>query len=308
MAVQGAAVQGQLGYSRDFEREADRIGFQTLQAAGFDVRAMPSFFEKLQRFTRVTDDGTAPGYLRSHPLTPDRIADAQNRAQNAPYRQYADSLDFHLVRAKLRAEAGEAREAVTYFKSILVDRRFANETAARYGLASALLRNRQAADAEVEVMKLRAGTVKSPMIDTLAARVLQAAGEGAATLVLIKEAIGRNPYYRPLQYSYVGALLESSRTTEALEAVNEQLRLAPRNAQLRGLQAKTYAALGKRLLQHQAQAEVYALQGSLPAAVEQLQLAQSAGDGNFYELSVVDARLKELRGQLAAEAKQRQAR
>ena len=170
MAAQGAAIQGQLGYSRDFEREADRIGFQTLQAAGFDVRAMPSFFEKLQRFTRVTDDGTAPGYLRSHPLTADRIADAQNRAQNAPYRQYADSLDFHLVRAKLRAETGEPREAVTYFNSVLADRRFANETAARYGLASALLRNRQTADAKAEVTKLRSGNVKSPMIDTLAAR------------------------------------------------------------------------------------------------------------------------------------------
>ena len=256
----------------------------------------------------MTDDGTAPGYLRSHPLTADRIADAQNRAQNAPYRQYADSLDFHLVRAKLRAETGEPREAVTYFNSILADRRFANETAARYGLASALLRNRQTADAKAEVTKLRSGNVKSPMIDTLAARVLRAAGENAAALVLIKDAIGRNPYYRPLVYSYIGALLESNRTAEALESVNDQLRLTPRNAQLRGLQAKAYAALGKRLLQHQAQAEVYLLQGSLPAAIEQLQLAQSAGDGNFYELSVVDARLKDLRARLAAEARQRPAR
>jgi len=305
MAAQGAAIQGQLGYSRDFEREADRIGFQTLQAAGFDVRAMPAFFEKLQRFTRISDDGTAPGYLRSHPLTADRIADAQNRAQNAPYKQYADSLDFHLVRAKIRAETGEPRDAVTYFKSVLADGRFANETAARYGLVSALLRNRQAADAKVEVTRLRSGSVKNPMIDTLAARVLQAAGEGAAALILIKEAIGRNPYYRPLVYGYISALLAANRTAEALDAVNDQLRLTPRNPQLRALQAKAYAALGRRLLQHQAQAEVYMLQGSLPAAVEQLQLAQRAGDGNFYELSVVDARLKEVRAQMAAEAKQR---
>ena len=48
-------------------------------------------------------------------------------------------------------------------------------------------------------------------------------------------------------------------------------------------------------------AEVYALQGSLPAAIEQLQLARTAGDGDFYQLSVVDARLKELRAQHAAE-------
>ena len=74
------------------------------------------------------------------------------------------------------------------------------------------------------------------------------------------------------------------------------------------LQAKTYAALGKRLLQHQAQAEVYVLQGSLPAAIEQLQIAQSAGDGDFYQLSAVDARLRELRAQqlqLAREARKK---
>jgi alkylation response protein AidB-like acyl-CoA dehydrogenase len=59
--------------------------------------------------------------------------------------------------------------------------------------------------------------------------------------------------------------------------------------------------VGKRLLQHQSQAEVYVLQGSLPAAIEQLQLARSAGDGDFYQLSVVDARLKELRSQHATE-------
>ena len=304
MAAQGAAIQGQLSYSRDFEREADRIGFQTLQAAGFDVRGMPAFFEKLQRFTRVSDDGSAPGYLRSHPLTADRVADAQNRAQNAPYHQHADSIGFHLVRAKLRAESSDPREAVMFFNSVLADRRFANETAAHYGLAVALLRNRQIAEAKAESEKLRAGPVKNPMIDALAGRVLQAAGEGPAAIALIKDAMGRNPYYLPLVYSYVGALLDGNHTADAMAVLSGQVRLYPKSAQLLGMQAKGYAALGKRLLQHQVQAEVYVIQGSLPAAVEQLQLAQAAGDGNFYELSAVEARLKEVRARLSAEAKQ----
>ena len=68
------------------------------------------------------------------------------------------------------------------------------------------------------------------------------------------------------------------------------------------MQAKAYGAVGKRLLQHQAQAEVYLLHGNLPASMEQLVLAQNAGDGNFYELSAVEARLKELRARVAAEA------
>ena len=71
------------------------------------------------------------------------------------------------------------------------------------------------------------------------------------------------------------------RNDEALVSLSEGLRQYPRDARLYGLQAKTYAALGKRLLQHQAQGEYYALQGSLPAAIEQLQLARTAGDGDL---------------------------
>jgi predicted Zn-dependent protease len=103
-------------------------------------------------------------------------------------------------------------------------------------------------------------------------------------------------------YAYVETLQEAGRNSDALAALNDALRLSPRDARLHVLQAKTYSALGKRLLQHQAQAEYYALQGSLPAAIEQMQLARAAGDGDFYQLSVVDARLKDLRAQHALES------
>jgi predicted Zn-dependent protease len=103
-------------------------------------------------------------------------------------------------------------------------------------------------------------------------------------------------------YAYVDTLQDSGKNSDALATLNDALRLHPRDARLHSLQAKTYAALGKRLLQHQAQAEFYALQGSLPAAIEQMQLARAAGDGDFYQLSVVDARLKDLRAQHSLEA------
>ena len=96
---------------------------------------------------------------------------------------------------------------------------------------------------------------------------------------------------------------DASRHEQAIAALNQAVRDSPGDPRLRALQSRSYAALGKRLLQHQAQGEYYALQGSLPAAIEQLQLARGAGDGDFYQLSVVDARLKELRAQQSAEGK-----
>jgi predicted Zn-dependent protease len=296
-AVQGGAIQTQLSFSRDFEREADRIGFQTLAGAGFDVRAMGTFFEKLQRSSRVMDSGSVPGYLRSHPVTTERISDAQNRAESMPYRQRADPLEYHLVRAKLRVEAVDMHEAVKTFTDAVNDRRFANEPGARYGLAVALLRVKESKRAEAEIARLRASGVVSPMVDTLAARVRLALGDQAGALAVLNGALARFPHRRPILYALLGALQEQGRFDEVLATLAEPLRLYPRDPKLHEARAKAYAGQGKRLLQHQAQAEFYILQGSLPAAIEQLQLAQTSGDGNFYDLSVVDARLKELRAE-----------
>ena len=300
-ATQAGAISAQLAYTRDFEREADRVGLQALADARFDARAMASFFEKMQRSQRVSDDGTLPGYLRTHPINTERIADAQNRVAGLPYRQHLDSTEFHLVRAKLRAEMGDARDAASHFERAVRDRRYANEVAARYGLVNALLRARRAKDAEAEMARLRKAQSGGPMIETLDARVRQAIGDHAGARRILEEARAHYPYSRPVLYALVAAMQEVSRHGEAAEVLGEAVRAHPADARLRALQSKSYSALGKRLLQHQAQAEYYVLQGSVPAAIEQLQLARRAGDGDFYQLSAVDARLKELRSQHAQE-------
>jgi beta-barrel assembly-enhancing protease len=141
------------------------------------------------------------------------------------------------------------------------------------------------------------------MVEALAGRIRVAQGDRAGAATLLGEAHARYPHSRPLLYAHVEGLQDAGRNGQALELLTESLRLHPRDARLHQLQARNYAALGKRLLQHQAQAEVYVLQGALPAAIEQLQLARAAGDGDFYQLSVVDARLKELRSQHAQEMK-----
>jgi predicted Zn-dependent protease len=158
-------------------------------------------------------------------------------------------------------------------------------------------------EAEAEVGRLRAAGGSGPMVETLAARVKQARGDRAGAAALLGEAHARHPHSRPLLYAHAEALHEAGQNSQVLGLLTESVRLYPRDPRLHALQAKNYAALGKRSLQHQSQAEVYALQGSLPAAIEQLQLARSAGDGDFYQLSVVEARLKELRAQHAQEMK-----
>ena len=89
----------------------------------------------------------------------------------------------------------------------------------------------------------------------------------------------------------------------ALRQAIDRRQTAPRLWQLL---SRAYAAQGKLTAQHRAQAEFYLLRGSLPAAVEQLDIARSAADGDFYELSAVDARLRELKQRLFEQRRDRE--
>lgn len=118
---QALAAQAQLNFTRENEYEADRVGFQRLLAGGFDPNGMSTFMERLQRAHRFVE-GNAPSYLRTHPITYERIAEAQARAQGLPYKQVPDSLEFHLVRALLKSYQGEAREQIAAFESALAEK------------------------------------------------------------------------------------------------------------------------------------------------------------------------------------------
>jgi predicted Zn-dependent protease len=299
------AAQAQLGFSRDFEREADRVGFQTLEKAGFDPHAMSTFFERLQRATRVYENN-APVYLRTHPLTLERISDMQNRELGVPYRQVPDSLDFHLVRAKLQAERGTPDEAVAYFRSVLAEQKAANVTAARYGLALALTRQNDWKGAEQILGELRGGARPgSPMIERLYAEARLQRGDTAGGLAVYKEALTRFPNAFALVNGYTEALLRGRRADEAQRFIDAQLQKNGSDARLYELQAKVYAARGKEALQHKALAEAYALQGRLPAAIEQLEIAQKTPGADFYEQSAIDARLRQLKQRQQDEAKRK---
>jgi predicted Zn-dependent protease len=291
---QAGLIQSQLNFTRDHEREADRVGLQLLEGAGFDPRGAASFFERLQRATRVYETA-APSYLRTHPLPFERIADIQNRVQDYHYRQVPDSVDFQLVRAKLRAELETPREAVAYFEESLRERKFLSEAASRYGLATAALRVNDVAKARKEHDAAVKLVPPHPMIEALGCRIQRATGAVEPTIACYRDAVKAYPNYRPLLYDYADALLQSRQPEVALKLVEGQLQVVTGDYRLYLLQARAYAALGRPLAQHRAQAEAYARQGNYGAAVEQLQIGLKSGDGDFYQLSSGEARLRELR-------------
>jgi len=293
-AATAGAIQRQLDYTREHEREADRIGLQILDQADFDVRAMPAFFDKMQKGTRFREGG-APAFLRTHPLTTERIADVSNRVQNLPYRQTMDSREFHYVRAKLRAAMGTPQEAVAWFRSKLQEKKFADEASQHYGLALALLRANNASAAQQELAWLRAHTTPHPMVETLAAHQLVALGRLDEAAAQFRQGLQRFPSHRGLIYGYAELLLATGQAQDALALIESKQRQYPDDPRLYELKSQAYTRLGRNLLRHQAQGEAYYRRFNPEGAVEQMELALKSGDGDFYQLSIVESRLRELR-------------
>jgi predicted Zn-dependent protease len=297
MAGQAAGIQQQLNYSRDFEREADRLGLDLMDQAGFDTRGMASFFERMLQFGRLYDNN-APGYLRTHPLTTERMADMQNRIALHVPRQAAGRVDFRLIRAKVRATDGAPADAVAQFAAQLKDGHADDEVENRFGHAHALLRANRLTAAEAELAALRRLGVQSAMMETLAARLRIQRNDPVGAVQLLTQAMQTHPQNRSVALLLIETRLTAgpaANAAGALDLVEAELVSSPRDPRLLGLKAKAYAQLGKRMLQHHAQAEAYLNEGRLDAAIMQLNLARQADDGDFFEQSKVDARLRELR-------------
>ncbi len=297
-SAQALSIQSQLNYTREHEFEADRIGFSRLATAGFDPNSMATFMGRLQRSARFVE-GSAPSYLRTHPITYERIAEAQGRSDGLPYRQVPDSLDFNLVRALLRSYAGTPAEAVQAFDAALIDQKYNSELATRYGRVAALVRADRLPAAREEFARVEKDAPPHPMIAAMGAHVYKASGDYPEALRRFEAALAKYPNKMQLVQDYPETLLKAGRAKDAVAFLEPQMKRFPDNGLLHRIAAEAYAGLGKRTQQHHHQAEYYAWRGDLRGAIVQLELALKANDGDFYDYSVVETRLKAMRRDLA---------
>jgi len=303
-AIAGATafqIQNMIDYTREHEREADRVGLTILERTGFAPRAMATFFERLLRNNRLNEFKGAPSYLRTHPLTTERIADIQDRVQNLPPRLVADTFDYRLVKAKLRANMGSPSEAVTYFRALLDEKTVLRPREESYGLAIALRRTRDFEGAWKALEPLRKQQPPQAAFELLAGQLLADQGKKDQALDVYRAALRPLPNARGLVHAYLTLLLTSGRPAEVITDLEERLRNVQDDAQLYEIQARAYAATGKQLSQHRAQAEAHYRRGNLGAAVEQLEQAVKIKSTDFYETSSAESRLRELRAQLEIE-------
>ncbi len=309
VGTQAALAQNYLSFSRDAEREADRIGFQSLVRAGFDPKGMEQFFERLD-FNSRTYEGAraAPAYLRTHPLTVDRMSEAQNRSRQARKVNYKDSLDFYLIRARLRVLQSNRYQgwinAQGYFKDELKTAKGYSAAAAHYGLAVAAQKLKRPADAlkEVEEARKIAGA-NSAILNKLYSELVFESGQKDKGVQLAKQVFDANPLSTMCMLNYANLLYRNKKYNDVINLLRKQHAISSRTPVYQSLLGRCYEALGKKSLSHQAIGEMYALNGQKVAAIQQFSIAQRSNDGDFYTMSEIDARLRQLRKEVEDDKK-----
>lgn len=330
---QAAAVQSQLSYSRDMEREADRVGYGILVDAGYDPRGFVGMFGKLQQAAGLNDSGAFP-YLRSHPLTSERIADMQARQQLAtPGAVPSADMAQALMSARARVLSQNTPDALKAWiqeaEQPLPQEGPAQRAGKLYAGTLAYLQLRNMAAAERSLQQLHELVSKSVPTDPPSARAVPAQSALAVVrwlrLLSAEVAMKQDRFAAALEYLMPGGdapdlarpeLMAAAQAVQrlpghALQAtITRQLRqrvfVAPHDALAWNRLAALLTAQGQALAGLRAEAEAQVARLDWEGALDRFRAAQDLArrsrlqTGEHIEASIVDTRLREVQSQLRA--------
>ncbi|OZI24584.1 peptidase [Bordetella genomosp. 7] len=301
---QAAAINRQLGFSRDAEREADRAGFQMLTRAGYDPQGMVRMFSRLMSASRLNEGMGGGAWASTHPLSIERMSDIQNRSRALPAERHADSDDFWYVRAKMRVIQG--RDAVslrTAAQQLQDDARTlagVRQSAAYYGLALQAFQRNNLDEAQRYLDQGSAGH-SSPYLARLGIDLAAARKDSARALELAAAAIKRWPQQRALGIAYAQALQGAGRHAEAQAYLRDRIKQwGDEEPGLYQMLAQSEERNGQPVQARRDMARYYVLTGAYAAAESQLQQARSLSR-DFYEQSQIDVQIREVKDKLTAE-------
>lgn len=291
---QALGIQNQLNFSRDMEREADRVGFSISTQAGFAPQGFVTMFEKLQHATRLNDSGNFP-YLRSHPLSTERMADMESRIDTTTpspptARQNVPETDHAMMSARARVLSKTFVEKTENTPEIL------------YGKALNAIKLREFTQAHTHWQALTAVVQKDAAAARLArllgVEILIAQGDAAQALKLLGVANGR------------AELLLWAQVNPALKGVAQALQTwvieNPRDALAWQELSRIYAEQGLRVASIRALAESFVAQFDYSAALARFKAAGEITEKTHFEASIIDTRIRQMEAVIRADTSPRQ--
>ena len=295
--TQASIIDRQLSYSRDYEAEADSLGIRLLSRAGFDPAAMPVFFKRLLDESRISESH-APEFLRSHPLTINRITESAERARSYPPGPKRDQSEFLLMQAKATAGYAKNKDQVRdqYHAKIK-----GGDTSlpTRYGYGLVLSRNGQfdeARDVIAALLKDHPGHVSVRLIQ--ADNELEAGKieDGLAILRTLYEEESKKGNHIVDTY-FANALVLTKHNEEAIPILHEAIANNRNEPYLHILLSRAYGETGNKFRSYHERGEYHYLRGNYEFAIEQYKKA-FRWTKSEYDRARLGARIEEVQNEL----------
>jgi predicted Zn-dependent protease len=289
-----ASAQSSINYTRQNEKEADRVGISILADAGFDPNGASSFFSILAEKNRLKS--TPLAFLLTHPLPESRIADARTRAASFRPRNIPESINFHLAKSRILARYyANPRRNIEYFSDILQKQSYVFKQAAEYGLALSYLANEQFEPAlKLIDDMLRKNPDNLFYLDTYTDIAIEM-NQHQKAIDRLSAQIVHAPFNRVLTLNLANVLIKSGDFEGATTLLKDYLLINPDNMLAYELLSDAYRSSEQNLEMHQVKAEVYALAAAYPRAIDELHTAYNYADERKIEKQRIRARIEQFR-------------
>ena len=314
---QAVAAQTQLNFSRDMEREADRVGFGVSTQAGFEPQGFVSMFEKLQQASRLNDSGNFP-YLRSHPLTTERISDMQARIPlpdaTTPTQPVAkpgaQTQEHSMIAARARVLSNNAIDALRAWAVEIEPTHWsrlppAQQAGTLYGATFSALKQRDFVQAHTTWARLQDAVRGDPAAERLArllgAELWLVQEDRPRALALLQQAPtqGKEAPRKRAELFLAVQAQQSSAPEAAIQSLQTWVAEHPKDATAWQLLSTLTAAQGRTVASIRALAELHVAHLDYPAALAHFKAAQdlirrgnSASD--HIEASIIDTRARQV--------------
>jgi predicted Zn-dependent protease len=304
---QAAAIDSQLRYSRNHEREADRLGMKTLAQSGYEPAQAAAMFRRMQDNARLYGS-SVPEFLLTHPITKSRISDAENRARQyqksrVPGQQsIVDSLDYQLIRTRLHVESFDsAALAVEEYQkrlSSINESKSAtmgnDEIVARYALAMSHNKNRDWKNARKTLDPVLSNTSFRLIYSLLDIDIDKTAGQIDTALRRLRDLYALSPKNYPVGMALAKTAMKAEAFPLSERVLKELSELYPRQSDIWYLLAEAHGLANNISELHYARAEFFFLRNNLDQSQFHLQQALRLARNDVTRAAKIKQRLREI--------------
>ena len=317
---QAAAIQNQLSFSRSMEREADRIGYSLLAPAGFAPQGAVSMFAKLQHASRLNDNGSWP-YLRSHPLTTERMADMQTRVPHDQTQPPQPTMEHAMMAARARVLSRPGPDRLRQWAAQPQLPEFAQlpaleQASQLYAATLSYMELKNLADARQSWSQLQAhvqakgDATAQQQVRWLGAELELAAQQPQAALRLLGDSDLQGKIQRPVLILGSQALIAAGQPRKVSDRLQTWVIEHPNDAWAWRLLAQAWQAQGLGLRAIRAEAEAHVAHYDYAAAIDRFKAAQdlarrSHTQADYIEASIIDTRLRAVDSLLREQAREK---